>query len=111
MPRYDYVCQTCEHLFELKQGFDAETVATCPQCEGTSQRKIYAPPVFFKGSGFYVNDYGKGNGSKATSNNGASESKKEQTESSAKSESPDSKKDSPKTEAPKKAESTTPSTD
>ncbi len=103
MPRYDYVCQSCEHIFELKQGFDAEPVATCPRCEGASRRKIYAPPVVFKGSGFYVNDYGKTSGFNGSSN-GASESKKEESDSSPKSEG----KTESKSESPAKTESAAP---
>ncbi len=59
MPRYDYQCRECKHRFELRQGFDAETVADCPECGAVSERKISLVPVIFKGSGWYVNDYGK----------------------------------------------------
>ena len=59
MPRYDYECDSCHHRFELKQSFDSEPVATCPQCEHTARRKFHSVPVVFKGSGWYVNDYGK----------------------------------------------------
>ena len=60
MPRYDYQCQTCFHHFEVKQSFSSEPVATCPVCTNSAKRVIHAVPVVFKGSGFYVNDYGKG---------------------------------------------------
>ena len=67
LPRYDYECQACHHLFELKQSFDSKPVAACPQCRSESRRKFSVVPVVFKGSGFYVNDYGRGsNGSKST---------------------------------------------
>ena len=59
MPRYDYQCTECNHLFELRQGFDAETVTECPKCGKIAERKISLVPVIFKGSGWYVNDYGK----------------------------------------------------
>ena len=59
MPRYDYQCTECNHLFELRQGFDAETVTECPKCGKIAERKINLVPVIFKGSGWYVNDYGK----------------------------------------------------
>ena len=67
MPRYDYQCKQCGNKFELKQGFDADPVADCSECGGESTRVIYSVPVVFKGSGFYVNDYGRGNGSKSSS--------------------------------------------
>ena len=59
MPRYDYECDSCHHRFELKQSFDSEPVATCPMCEHSARRKFHSVPVVFKGSGWYVNDYGK----------------------------------------------------
>ena len=59
MPRYDYQCTVCNHLFELRQGFDAETVTECPKCGKIAERKISLVPVIFKGSGWYVNDHGK----------------------------------------------------
>ena len=66
MPRYDYECGLCHHRFELKQSFDSEPVAKCPVCESTARRKFHSVPVVFKGSGWYVNDYGK-KGSASTS--------------------------------------------
>ena len=72
MPRYDYECQSCSHRFELKQSFTSEPVATCPKCEEASSRIIHSVPIVFKGSGWYVNDYGKRGGAGASS---ASESK------------------------------------
>ena len=62
MPRYDYRCGQCGHAFELRQSFSSEPVANCPNCAGVAKRQIHAPPVLFKGSGWYVNDYGKGRG-------------------------------------------------
>lgn len=80
MPRYDYECDTCHHSFELRQGFDAEPVATCPRCESLASRKFHSVPIVFKGSGWYVNDHGKrGAGS-------ASESKESDSKSEAKAE-------------------------
>ena len=63
LPRYDYECQTCHNHFEIKQSFVSEPVATCPVCHNGARRVIHSVPVVFKGSGFYVNDYGKGSGS------------------------------------------------
>ena len=87
MPRYDYECQTCHHLFELKQSFDSEPVAACPKCRNDARRKFSVVPIVFKGSGFYVNDYGRGsNGSKTD------RADKESTESKPKSEKKSEKK-------------------
>ncbi len=62
MPLYDYRCGRCRHEFELKQSFNDDPVAACPQCQGEAQRLFRAVPVIFKGSGWYVNDHGKGRG-------------------------------------------------
>ena len=79
MPRYDYVCPDCDHEFEIRQSFDSEPVADCDKCPGTARRVIHSVPVVFKGSGFYVNDYGKGRsptsssaGSKSSRDSGSS---------------------------------------
>ena len=101
MPRYDYECQTCQHVFEVKQSFSSEPVATCPDCNNAAQRMIRAVPIVFKGSGFYVNDYGKGGGATAsdpkTSENGSkseSESKSETKSDSTSNTKSESKSDS-----------------
>ena len=62
MPRYDYEFGKCHNTFEVKQSFSDEPVAPCPDCRGIASRVIHAVPIVFKGSGFYVNEYGKGSG-------------------------------------------------
>ena len=61
MPIYEYECVSCNHRFELKQGFDAEPTESCPLCKGLSRRKFHAPIVIYKGSGFYTTDYARKN--------------------------------------------------
>ena len=56
MPTYEYRCPDCAHKYEKREGFDAPAAQKCPQCGGTAQRVIHAPPIVFKGSGFYVTD-------------------------------------------------------
>ncbi len=67
MPLYDYLCRDCGHRFELRQGFDADTMTDCPICGKLAERQISLVPVIFKGSGWYVNDHGK---KKSTLGNG-----------------------------------------
>ena len=57
MPRYDYECLNCGHVFELRQSFDADPEGVCPRCTGISKRKFHAVPIIYKGSGFYTTDY------------------------------------------------------
>ncbi len=56
MPIYEYECGICRHRFEIKQGFDAEPLAVCPQCQGSARRVLHPAPLLFKGSGFYITD-------------------------------------------------------
>ncbi|MCH2507200.1 MAG: zinc ribbon domain-containing protein [Dehalococcoidia bacterium] len=61
MPIYEYHCSSCNSNFELKQGFDADTVQPCPDCKSSSQRNFNVPTVIYKGSGFYTTDYARKN--------------------------------------------------
>ena len=97
MPRYDYECKTCHHTFELKQSFNSNPVADCLACGKEARRVIHSVPVVFKGSGWYVNDYGKGGVTKSVS--------KDESEPNDKPESP--KKDKPKSEKKPGKKSTT----
>ena len=51
----------CSHIFELKQGFDAEPIHECPVCKGESKRRLHSVAVIYKGSGFYTTDYARKN--------------------------------------------------
>lgn len=76
MPLYDFVCASCSNPFTVRQGVHDKHIADCPTCGGTGQRQFTMPAVVFKGSGFYVNDYG-GRSTPATSD---SENKSENRE-------------------------------
>ncbi len=61
MPLYEYECTTCGYRFErILRVADAPASRECPECGASARRKIGAPALQFKGSGWYVNDYGKG---------------------------------------------------
>ena len=59
MPTYDYVCDACDHRFELFQSITAETKRKCPECGRMKLRRLIGPgaAIVFKGSGFYSTDY------------------------------------------------------
>lgn len=86
MPAYDYKCNSCSHRFEERQSFYADPVATCPECNSQASRQFVAVPIVFKGSGFYVNDYGKSSSYTSTKSetNGASANSAKSEESSSK---------------------------
>lgn len=58
MPIYEYECEGCERIFEVIQRFSDPLVETCEICGGTVRRRISTPAIHFKGSGWYVSDYG-----------------------------------------------------
>ena len=60
MPLYEYRCRKCENLFERLEKASEPTNRSCPICGGAARRLIGAPALQFKGSGWYVNDYGSG---------------------------------------------------
>ena len=111
MPRYDYECESCHHRFELRQSFDSEPVAACPECQNRSTRKFHSVPIVFKGSGWYVNDYGKRGCAKDASADGKDSDSSSKSEVKTKSESKDSSsagsgKSESKTSASSEAKST-----
>lgn len=61
MPTYEFRCPA-GHDFERFHGrmSDAPTQAECPECGALAERRISGGAGFvFKGSGFYITDYGK----------------------------------------------------
>lgn len=56
MPLYEYRCEKCGDEYEKREGFDAPARQKCPTCRGAALRVFHAPPIVFKGSGFYVTD-------------------------------------------------------
>ena len=73
MPLYEYRCTQCGHVFEKIQSFSAPDEKECPKCKGPVERLLSAPAIQFKGSGFYLTDYGKAGG--APKGGASSESK------------------------------------
>ncbi len=59
MPTYDYVCDACEHEFELFQSIKESVKRKCPECGRMKLRRLIGPgaAIVFKGSGFYKTDY------------------------------------------------------
>ncbi|MDX2436342.1 MAG: zinc ribbon domain-containing protein [Acidobacteriota bacterium] len=66
MPLYEYKCQTCACRYERIERASSQHDGVCPECGGVASRLLGAPALQFKGSGWYVNDYAKSNGSKPT---------------------------------------------
>jgi putative FmdB family regulatory protein len=95
MPLYEYECFLCQQRFERIQRVSDDPVKECPECGGAVRRLLGVPALQFKGSGFYITDYGKGNG------NGASPDRKEVEKAAESSASTDSTPTPPKKETTK----------
>jgi putative FmdB family regulatory protein len=93
MPLYEYECGACGHRFERIQRFSDAPVQDCPKCGGAPVHKLLsAPAIHFKGTGWYITDYGSRKNERAESaaSNGDSSAKpgsSSSPESSAKSDS------------------------
>ena len=68
MPLYEFECDVCAHRFEVIQKFTDPHPSACPKCGGTVTKLLSSPAIQFKGSGFYLTDYGR-SGSKSDSAN------------------------------------------
>ena len=81
MPLYEYKCHRCEKTFEVKQKFSDEPLTVHEGCGGPVERLISPPALQFKGSGWYVTDYGRGGSSPGKNgSNGKGETKPEKAD-------------------------------
>ena len=63
MPIYEYKCEGCGETFELIQKFSDEPLTVHEKCGGHVHRIMSSPAFQFKGTGWYVTYYAKGNAS------------------------------------------------
>lgn len=56
MPTYEYLCNDCEHAFEVVQSFSEAAIEICPKCGGEVRKVYNNVGIVFKGSGFYKTD-------------------------------------------------------
>jgi putative FmdB family regulatory protein len=71
MPTYQYQCPE-GHSFEKFQKMSGRPRANCPECGRPAQRRITGGAgLVFKGSGFYITDYGKDGKGRAPAGEGA----------------------------------------
>ena len=97
MPTYDYVCQACDHQFELFQQMSAPHETTCPECGKDALKRLVGTGagIIFKGSGFYETDYRSASYKEAAE----SDKKAAKSDSSSKEQSGDTKKTSGESKA------------
>ena len=90
MPTYEYRCAACAHTFEEFQSITAEPFQICPHCGKSTLRRVLGggAGMIFKGSGFYLTDYKKGQSSSGAKSSGKGSDREKPS-------SPSPKKDAP----------------
>jgi putative FmdB family regulatory protein len=79
VPIYEYQCKACGHVFEREHAIGEKKKYKCPDCSCSQTQKLISQVgVVFKGTGFYITDNRKGEGSSPT----RSSSKKKKGETS-----------------------------
>ena len=96
MPLYEFQCQDCGHRFEVIQKFSDPPPSTCLKCGGAVEKLVSSPAIQFKGSGFYLTDYGRGGKSDTAPSKDGKASAGEKAEKSDKGEKADKSDKSPK---------------
>ena len=86
MPLYEYECDACGHRFEKIQKFSDPLEETCPKCGGHVHKLMSSPAIQFKGSGFYITDYPKGDKGTAPKSDGGKKAAAEKADASPKAE-------------------------
>jgi putative FmdB family regulatory protein len=57
VPTYEYQCDKCHRVFEVRQRISEPALTTCDTCGGAVRRLLAATPFILKGGGWYVTDY------------------------------------------------------
>jgi len=82
LPLYEYRCLKCDRHTEKIEKLGGPYLKKCPHCGGKMESVITAPAIQFKGTGWYVTDYGK-------KTSGGDATKQDKSEKSEKSEKAD----------------------
>ncbi|MFB3903284.1 MAG: FmdB family zinc ribbon protein [Acidobacteriota bacterium] len=79
MPLYEYRCERCDQRVEVIQKFSDSPLDTCQHCGGKLERLLSPPAIQFKGSGWYVTDYSRKNGTNGSGGKEETSAKPEST--------------------------------
>ena len=74
MPLYEYRCKKCGARFERIQKFSDAPLTKCEKCGGKLEQLLSSPAIQFKGTGWYVTDYGRKPSAEAGGSGGAGSS-------------------------------------
>ncbi len=97
MPIYEYECRKCKAHTEAFQKVTDKPLTKCPKCGGRLDKRISAPAIQFKGSGWYVTDYGKTTKDTKSESEAKSDKSDKGDKKSTKESSPAKKSDKPST--------------
>jgi putative FmdB family regulatory protein len=101
LPLYEYRCLKCDRHTDKIENLNGPHLKKCPHCGGKVESVLTAPAIQFKGSGWYVNDYGR----KSSVGDASKSEKSETQEKSEKSEKSDKAEKSEKSEKSSKSDS------
>jgi putative FmdB family regulatory protein len=99
MPLYEYECSKCGGVLETLQKLSDPPLTIHENCGGELKRLVSTSALHFKGTGWYVTDYAKGNKSNAPTPKAES---KDRADGKDKAEVKDVKSDAPKPAAESK---------
>jgi putative FmdB family regulatory protein len=102
MPTYEYNCRRCGKTFDVRQKFAEAPLTVHEGCGGEVERVIFAPALQFKGTGWYVTDYGRGSKSPSTNGSNAKSDSKPESTSESKPESKSQSQPAASTSSPEK---------
>jgi len=57
VPTYEYQCDKCRQIFEIRQRISEPALTLHDGCGGPVHRLLSAAPFILKGEGWYVTDY------------------------------------------------------
>jgi putative FmdB family regulatory protein len=83
VPTYEYECDGCQRVCEVRQPISAPPLTTCEHCGGRLRRLLSPAPFILKGGGWYVTDY------PSESRKKAMEAEKKSSDSTATAKAPD----------------------
>jgi len=108
VPTYDYHCDQCGADFELRLRFSDLVEQDCvnEECSAIARRLFSVVPVVFKGSGWYVNDYGNKTSASAKTAETSSSDQSNTDNKSSKSDNKSSKSDNKSSKSDNKSNTT-----
>jgi putative FmdB family regulatory protein len=100
VPTYEYQCDRCNRVFEVRQRISEPALTTHDDCGGSVRRLLSPAPFILKGGGWYVTDYPSESRKKAMSAEKSSGSSTDKSDKSEKSDKSDKSEKSDKADKP-----------